>query len=270
MLKGFGNFDLATEKKLACHPDLQKFACKHRYKGEDSPMRQAIGDLVTIAFYYLLRVGEYTTKTKRKKKTRTKQFRRKDITFYRFSGTGRLVPLQRDASDEEIMSADWATLAISNQKNGSKGDCVHHREISGSPWACPVRALGRRYTHLRINDQSGKAFICAFWDDAGRGSVTESQVQYAVKYAAQALDYPARGIPIDRVDTHSLRSGGVCALKLAGYDDVAIRKMGRWAPRSLSFLFLEYIQQQLLLFSDSMSTRMIQIATFSNMEGNRA
>ncbi len=54
---------------------------------------------------------------------------------------------------------------------------------------------------------------------------------------------------------------------LPGYDDVAIRKMGCWAPRSLAFL--EHIQQQLSSFSDGMSTKMSQIATFSNMEGNR-
>ncbi len=64
MLKGFGNFDPAMEKKLACHPDLPRFVCKHGYKDGDSPMRQAIGDLIVIAFYYLLWVSEYTTKMK--------------------------------------------------------------------------------------------------------------------------------------------------------------------------------------------------------------
>ena len=55
------------------------------------------------------------------------------------------------------------------------------------------------------------------------GSVTDNQIRFAVKFAAKALQYEKRGIPIDRIDTHSLRSGGACALRLAGYDEVQIK-----------------------------------------------
>ncbi|KAL7535678.1 hypothetical protein ACHAXR_009954 [Thalassiosira sp. AJA248-18] len=79
MLAGFKNFDPATEKKLACHPDFPAFACMHGHREGTSTYQQAVGDLTLIAFYYLLRVGEYTTKTRRKKRTRTRQFRAKDI-----------------------------------------------------------------------------------------------------------------------------------------------------------------------------------------------
>ena len=48
-----------------------------------------------------------------------------------------------------------------------------------------------------------------------------------LKLAITALNYPyLKGIPIDRVDTHSLRSGGENALSLAGYRDRDIQKMG--------------------------------------------
>ena len=51
----------------------------------------------------------------------------------------------------------------------------------------------------------------------------------ALKSATTASNYPyLKGIPIDRVDTHSLRSGGENALSLAGYSDRDIQKMGRW------------------------------------------
>ena len=47
--------------------------------------------------------------------------------------------------------------------------------------------------------------------------------------AAEALEYPKiKGIPIEWVNTHSLRSGGANALALAGYLDTQIQKMGRW------------------------------------------
>ena len=265
MLAGFKNFDPPTEKKLACHPDLPAFACVNGYKGTPSALRQATGDMVCIAFYYLLRVGEYTTKARRKKRTRTRQFRAKDVTFFRKDSNGMMIALPRTATDEEIMSADAATLRISNQKNGHAGACVHHWAIDGEMFACPVRALGRRVIHIRAHSRSGNAFLCSFWDEVGLGNVTDTQVRYAVKFAAQALGYPDRGIPVQRIDTHSLRSGGACALKLSGRDDVEIMKMGRWAPNSTSFM--EYIQQQLSTFSAGMATDMSRIAVFTNMEG---
>ena len=47
----------------------------------------------------------------------------------------------------------------------------------------------------------------------------------ALKFATTALNYPyLKGIPIDRVDTHSLRSGGSNSLLLAGYSDRDIPK----------------------------------------------
>jgi hypothetical protein len=265
MLAGFGSFDPPTEKKLACHPDLPTRAVENGHRGRPSAVREATADLICIAFYFLLRVGEYTTKTKRKMKTRTRQFRMKDLTFFKYDSTGALQPMPRDAADSEILHADAATLRISNQKNGHAGACVHHCALVNSTMACPIKALGRRYVHIRQHTNNTKAFLCTFYDEAGMGSVTDNQIRYTVKYTAKELNYDKRGIPIDRVDTHSLRSGGACALKLAGHDNVEIRKMGRWKPRSNAFL--EYIQQQLSTFSKDMANNMSNIATFTNVEG---
>ncbi len=54
MMKGFRNFDPAVKKKLTVHPDLPTWACKNGYSRVNSPQRQATGDLILIAFYYLL------------------------------------------------------------------------------------------------------------------------------------------------------------------------------------------------------------------------
>ena len=265
MLAGFKNFDPAVEKKLACHPDLPAFACAWAHREGTSPQQQAIGDLIIIAFYYLLRVGEYTTTTRRKKKTRTRQFRMKDVTFFRYNEAGDLVALPHNATASELLMADAATLRISNQKNGHAGACVHHYAIDGEGKLCPIRALARRIIHIRAHTSNDGAFLCSFWDDVGRGDVTDGNIRYAVKFVVATLKYPDRGIPLKRVDTHSLRSGGACALKLSGKSDTDIKKMGRWSPQSSSFL--EYIQQQLSTFSVGMSTDMSNIARFTNMEG---
>ena len=138
-----------------------------------------------------------------------------------------------NASTEEVMSADTATLRLSNQNNGHKGACVRHMANMNHPKECPVRALGRRIVHIRKRLKSGKAFLCSYWDEVGRGSVTDSDIRLAVKYAAGCLDYPGRGIPLSRLDNHSLRSGGACAFSLSGHKPHEIMKMGRWDPNSL-------------------------------------
>jgi hypothetical protein len=80
-----------------------------------------------------------------------------------------------------------------------------------------------------------------------------------------ALEYPTKkGIPIARLDTHSLRSGGANALSLTGYSDTQIQKMSRWCGAT----FKEYIREELACFLDRMSTSMKKQNEFVNVAGN--
>ena len=176
-----------------------------------------------------------------------------------------LAALPRDASIDETMTADTATLWISNQKNVHAGASVHHWAVTSDPGKCHVRALGRRIVHIQQHSTSGNALLCAFWDEIGRGDVTDGMVRFSVKYAATGLDYSARGIPIDRIDTQSLQSGEACALSIAGFKPHEIMKMGRWAPNRLSSM--TYIQQQLATFFTGMLTEMSKITPFITMKG---
>lgn len=57
----------------------------------------------------------------------------------------------------------------------------------------------------------------------------DKDVSQSLKTAARVLQYPElKGIPIERVNTHSLRIGGANALVLAGYNEMQIQKMRRW------------------------------------------
>jgi len=102
---------------------------------------QAVGDLGLIAFFYLLRVGEYTQKRKYPS-TRTIQFR-----FRYFALKKGNTIISRDASEAELMEATGATLRLSDQKNGERDAMIHRSAIEGG--FCPVKALVRRYIHLR-------------------------------------------------------------------------------------------------------------------------
>ena len=67
----------------------------------------------------------------------------------------------------------------------------------------------------------------------------------ALKFSTTALNYQSlKGIPINRVGTRALRSGGGNALSLAGYSDRDTQKMGKWRGGT----FKEYIREELNCF----------------------
>ena len=117
-----------------------------------------------------------------------------------------------------------------------------------------------------MHKSNGTILLCAYWDSVGRVDVTDRDMRFHMKFAAEKLGYTSRNISLDRIDTHSKRAGGACAMKLAVFDDKSIRKKGIWLPSSN--VFLEYIQQYLLGFSQGMSTKMSRISRFTNMNGS--
>ena len=104
------------------------------------PILCRIGCLVLVAFYFLLRVGEYTKPRfvvrngKKVTAKRTKQFVVGNIEF---SKDGVVIP--RASPRDVLLTADLAVTKISNQKNGRMGQAIiqHLTETA----ACPVSAL---------------------------------------------------------------------------------------------------------------------------------
>ena len=267
MLDGFGKEDPPTIKKLPIEVDIPEYISLCSLRAAASERTKAIADLILIAFYYLLRVGEYTTKGERNTTKQTVQFQFKHITFFKHDAMGRLQQLPRSASDDDILSAHSATLRLENQKNGWKGVCIH-QETNGDLYHCPVRALGRRYVHIRKHTNDTSTCLSSYFETSStstrRADVTDKNIRSELKLAAIALEYPAlKGIPVDRIDTHSLRSGGANALALSGYSDREIQKMGRWR----SATFKEYIREELNIYSMGMSKQMKRRFNFVNIAG---
>jgi hypothetical protein len=98
------------------------------------------------------------------------------------------------------MSADSSTLKIDNQKNGWHGVCINH-EHNGDEIFSPVRGLGRRYLHLRHHGGPNYQSLplSTVFQDGKKRNVTDKEIRAARKSAAAQLDYPSRGIPIERV-----------------------------------------------------------------------
>ena len=224
---------------------------------------KAVGDWSLIAYYYLLRIGEYTVKKSRNYSKQTRQFKMEDVTFFNKDKGGRVRKLAWDAPDDEIMGACSATLKLDNQKNGYKNVCVHHHD-NGEVVNSPSKALGRRYCHIRAHTKDMSTWLSAYWVDGVRGDINNEDISSALKWAATRLDYPgSRGVPISRIDTHSLRIGGACALALAGYSDTQIQKMGRWR----SATFKEYVREELHCYAEGMSASMKKLFGFVNIAG---
>ena len=109
-----------------------------------------------------------------------------------------------------------------------------------------------------------KTQLSAYYVEGQRRDVTATDMSTGLKMAATALAYPeTRGIPIDRVDTHSLRSGGANALALSGYSDTQIMKFGRWRGAT----FREYIHEELATYAKGVSKDMKTNFKFVNVAG---
>ena len=221
-----------------------------------NPEKQAVADLSIIAFYYLLRVGEYT-RHRVKDKRRTKQFRVKDIALW--CNDQLLDPNLPE--NFLITHCLAATLSISNQKNGRRAQTIHQEAIHLIH--CPVRAVIRRVKHILANTNNQDTIIGTYFtptDPQGK-SVTAAKMNKAVKYAVKALDLNKNGLLPEHVGSHSLRAGGAMAMHLNKVDHNTIKKMGRWS----SDTFLMYIHEQIAAFSSGISTQMSKPIVFQNI-----
>ena len=262
-IDGWRKADPPAKKMLPVDIDVPNYLEELGRQQSATPLMAAVGCLTLVAFYFLLRVGEYT---KCSGDTQTEQFRVKDVRFFAMSTvTGREHQLHPGASNEKLMAATSVTLRLENQKNGWKNVCVHQEE-NGHEHACPVRALAARVIAIRQHTTNRDTPLSAYWEDGERKDVDNGDIRVALKDAAEELHYPfMRGIDINQVDTHSLRCGGANALHLAGCSDRVIMKMGRWKSKT----FLEYIREELGNFSSGISRKMARSLKYVNVTGDR-
>jgi hypothetical protein len=228
-LDGWEREDPPTEKKMPVEVDVPEFLVKCGLQPGATESVKALGDISLIMFYFLIRIGEMTMKSLRASQMnkRTVQFRYKDVTFFMKDEKGKLKQIPRNAPAWMILAADAVTLKLDNQKNGWKGVCISQHS-NGEGEFDPVRALARRYIHIRENTSDVETYLSAVFEDEVRTDVLAKDVSAGLKMAAAALDYPASRGPIDKIDTHSLRIGGTNVLSLVGYTNRQIQKMGRW------------------------------------------
>jgi len=215
-----------------------------------STRTSVVADLATIAFFFLLRVGEYTMPAANRR-TRTVQFRVQDVKFYR---NGRIIP--NTSSLQDLMAADGVALCIDNQKNGTRGETVYQHSLPGR-LICPKNALARRVVAVMQATHDESSPISLF-GGGHSDHVTSAMVRSVVRRSVSALQLHRQGIKASDVGSHSLRAGGAMAMKLNGCDLVTIMKSGRWT----SLTFLTYIHNQIAHLGANITHRMATAVPF--------
>ena len=129
-----------------------------RYDTSSQPIHNATAELISIAFFYLFRVGDYPIPHKVKvngkweRATHIRQFRVQDVGFFKY---GQVLP--RSSSLETLLSSDSTTLKFSTQKNDKMGQAIH-QESTGPQGA--VACLACRFHHILSNGGSDSRLIC--------------------------------------------------------------------------------------------------------------
>ena len=261
MLEGFRRTDAPNIPQLAV-PVTVPHHCYNTFKNSTNQKERTTADLTLVAFYYLLRVGEYTKPrfvkhgSQLRRATRTIQFTVGCIGFFK---DGKLLP--RTLPLSTLLSADSATLRIVNQKNGRMGTCIHHQ--CSNKATSPVKALARLVHHKLSNGGNNDTLLCDFWDTNKHTwqSIQAQDIITMTRKAVKSLNLHQQGIDPDLVGAHSLRAGGAMALKMHGHSDTTIMKMGRWS----SLTFLMYIHTQIAHIGKDISKDMSEELPFLNI-----
>ena len=173
--------------------------------------------MIIIAFFYLLRPGEYTSSP-----SDTQPFDYKSVQL--FCG-GRRFDLTT-ASHAEILTATFASLTFELQKNGVRGEVIG-QGLSGHPDVCQVKALARRVIHVRqFYAPPTNPLAMAYVRDAWM-PITPSQISKTIKQAVTFLG-PELGLLPSEVSARCLRAAGANALLNAKVDPNIISLLGRW------------------------------------------
>jgi len=163
-----------------------------------------------------------------------------------------------------LRQATSATLTINNQKNGVRNQAISH-DSADDP-TNPVAQLAEIVHHIRSNGGKDDDPICTYFNEAGeKCKVTDARITAAIRRAVAGTGLTAHGYTAKLVSSHSLRAGGATALKIAGADDLTIRKYGRWR----SSTFADYIHEQIQLFSKGWSTKMTVRQPYINVGATR-
>jgi hypothetical protein len=181
------------------------------------PFTTALADMIGLAFFFLLRPGEYTDSPA----SDTSPFQLQDVQL--FIGQQRLNLVT--ATDAQLLIATFSTLTFRDQKNGVCGEVIglsHSEDLQLSP----TRILARRVIHLRTHQAPVDTPLSRVYMSNGHTkSAKPADITAALKAAVTFIG-PQLGFLVSDVTARSLRAAGANALLCAHVDPDIIRLLG--------------------------------------------
>jgi hypothetical protein len=201
----------------------------------------AVIQMITIAFFFLMRPGEHTEPT-----GKNTPFKLQDIQLYvgptRYSAATIPIPL--------LTAVTFVTYCFTIQKNSVRGEVVGLGR-SGHPRCCPVEATVNRVRHLRLHNAPGDTPLCTYYTDQNSFFVTASDITSTLRSSVAALGTASE--PAD-VSARSLRAAGAMALLCANVNPNTIRMLGRWRSDEM----LQYLHLQAQPLMQNFARRMLE------------
>jgi hypothetical protein len=223
ILKGFRNVDSAPARVLPIPLQALHHACSIA-RAEATPTSEAAADLMWLAFFFLLRPGEFMLSGRN-----PHPFTLADVRLW--NGTLPIDPLT--ASPTDLLSSTFVALIFTEQKNAVRGEIVG----SGDPHACPVLATVRRVIDLRMSNAPSETPLCYY--GSTRQQVKSAAVTSLLRAGAQSYSLHTN-TPIAPIQLKALRATAASALLARGTDTTTIKLLGRWrSEAALRYLHLQ-------------------------------
>ena len=208
----------------------------------------AISDMIIMAFFFLLRPGEYTANT-----SDTSPFR---LCYTRLK-TGDSNLDFAASTPSQLLSATFVTLEFTDQKNGVRGEIIGLSKTT-DPTLCPVRAVARRVLHLRQHNAPATTPLAKYFDNNRWHPVLPSHITSSIQQAVRFLGPASLGFKASEVSARSLRASGAMALFNAKVDPLTIRLVGRWRSDEM----LRYLHVQAEPVMRGLSQAMVSNASY--------
>jgi hypothetical protein len=228
-----GNIDFRIQRQLRHYAKLDPpparvkpvpitiilYILRQAYGAVRHPDRCAIANVIVIAFFYLLRPGEYTGTTS-------------DDAAFTLADIGLHVGNRRldifTAPSHDIHAATAASYTFTTQKNGTRNETITHGR-SGDQYCCPVTATIRLVTyHLSRKGVTPNTPLASYYTTTNRRVAIKNQdVTDTLRNAAAVLQ-STTGLQPGDISARSLRAGGAMALLCGNVDHNLIQMLGRW------------------------------------------
>ena len=251
----FGNEDPPASRLWPATLAILREMHRQLQSHKDQSYARAIMDLCVLGFFFLCRPGEYAVSSS-SDMGRSSPFRLEDVAF---STNDRRRCVASTCPLNDVRSASFVSLTFTDQKNAVKGEAIGHH-TNRDPIFDPVVAVGRRVLELRDNNAPPSTPLHTYYPSGGgrTRNITTLGITWHLRDAAAAIQQQT-GIPPDRLQAYSLRSGGATAMLVANIATDKIQLIGRWKSDAV----FRYLRVQAAETSQHLSTAMLTHGSYT-------